>query len=274
MKRTHAELVRVALPILGLVALAATRPAVGVSTTSDAAGAAEGSGLCAFLPALVRSTTGLSLPPSPGETGDASGESAEAPGAYSEGEEALEQIAAPFSALRTFQADFVQTQRWIGMDETVQYKGVLSIARPNRFRIEYTDPKGHLQVSDGTQVWTYVPENGQVLLLPLRDEQSRGDFLTRILEESQPAPRLERGTLDGKPVRILSLTPPEGLELDHVRLWTEEGSSAILQYELTERGGNQTTYRLEKIRENPELDERLFHFEPPPGVPVVEVGAP
>lgn len=194
--------------------------------------------------------------------------------AYSEGEQALEQIATPFRALRTFQAKFVQTQQWVGMDDAAVFRGVLSISRPNRFRIEYTDPKGHVQVSDGTQVWTYVPENEQVLLLPLREEQSRGDVLTRILEESRPDPVLERGTLDGKPVRILTLIPPAGLDLDHVRLWTAEGSSAILQYELTETGGNRTTYRLEEIRENPDLDEKLFRFTAPPGVPVVEVGAP
>ncbi|MCA9729098.1 MAG: outer membrane lipoprotein carrier protein LolA, partial [Candidatus Eisenbacteria bacterium] len=76
-----------------------------------------------------------------------------------DGEVALRQIAAPFAALRTFQAKFVQTQSWVGMDEVAEYRGVLSISRPNRFRIEYSEPKGHLQVSDGTQVWTYVPGN-------------------------------------------------------------------------------------------------------------------
>lgn len=241
MNRYRLEMVRAALPLLGVFGL--------LSVNSQTASAA---------------VTEAAPPPAHDEPS----------GSYSEGERALWQIATPFRALRTFQAKFVQTQSWVGMDDEPQYKGVLSIARPNRFRIEYTDPKGHVQVSDGTQVWTYVPENEQVLLLPLREEQSRGDFLTRILEESKPAPELERGTLEGKMVRILSLTPPEGLELGHVRLWTEEGSSAILQYEMTELGGNRTTYRLEEIRENPDLDERLFHFEAPPGVPVVEVGAP
>ena len=58
------------------------------------------------------------------------------------------------------------------------------------------------------------------------------------------------------------------------RVRAGEDSGRILQYEFTEMAGNRTTYRLTKTEEDPDLDEALFRFKPPSGVPVVEVGAP
>lgn len=194
---------------------------------------------------------------------------AETPGA-----KALARVAAPFQALATFRAEFIRLDRWVGMDEPTEYRGTLYLMRPNRFRIAYRVPEGHVQVSDGTQVWTYVPENEQVLLAPLDASLEHKDFLTRILEESEADAAVAVESFEGSPAEVVRLLPPPGLELAEVRIWTRPASREILQYELTEASGNQSTYRLTKVEENPTLDPSLFVFEPPRGVPVVEVGAP
>ncbi|MEZ4651811.1 MAG: outer membrane lipoprotein carrier protein LolA [Candidatus Eisenbacteria bacterium] len=184
---------------------------------------------------------------------------------------ALGRAAAPFLALHTFQAEFVQTQEWVGMDDPSFFKGMLYLERPNRFRLQYEEPKGHLQVCDGETVYTYVPENEQVLAARL-PRDGRADLLGRILEESVPDPETQEAELDGVPVRILTLDPPDGLELESVRLWTRSDSGAILQYELNELSGNRSTFRFMKTWSDPKLDPDLFRFEAPKGVPVVEVG--
>jgi len=190
----------------------------------------------------------------------------------SPGARALRAVAEPFQALETFRAEFVQSQEWIGSDEPTFYRGNLYIQRPGQFRIEYSEPKGHLQVSDGTHVWTYVPENEQVLVAQLPPGLENNDLLGRILEESRAEQEIESVSLDGEEVEVITLHPPIDLELRTVRLWTGAASSEILQYELTESSGNRTTYRLKRTWENPELEEDLFRFEAPKGVPVVEVG--
>lgn len=157
------------------------------------------------------------------------------------------------------------------MDDPSFFKGMLYLERPNRFRLEYSEPQGHLQVCDGERVFTYVPENEQVLSTRLPPD-GRADLLGRILEESTPDPEIEKTELDGIPVEVLSLAPPEGLDLERVRLWTRSDSGAILQYELIELSGNQSTFRFLKTWSDPEIDPELFHFVAPPGVPVVEVG--
>lgn len=185
--------------------------------------------------------------------------------------ERLQRAARPFLELTRFQAEFVQTQEWVGMDSPGAFRGMLYLERPNRFRLEYREPAGHLQVCDGDKVYTYVPENEQVLAAPL-PRDGRADLLGRILEDSRPDPAVEAAELDGVPAEILTLHPPDGLDLERVRLWTRTDSGAILQYELIEISGNRSTFRFLKTWSDPEIDPELFRFVAPPGVPVVEVG--
>lgn len=222
-----------------------------------------------MVPLLLALCAGLAAPARPEGPAGAGAATASTPG-----EKLLRAVAEPFRKLRTFEADFLQDQTWVGSDDVAHYRGTLFLMRPNRFRIEYQDPKGNVQVSDGTQVWTYVPENGQVLLAPLDASANGRDFLQTILDESVPEAAVVETKVDGRPARLLTLDPPSDLELQRVRLWIEKDRDRILQYELDEVSGNRSTYRLTHVRENPDLSPSLFRFEPPQGVPVVEVGAP
>jgi len=199
----------------------------------------------------------------------------EAQAAASAGESALRRLSADLQSLDTFQAEFVQTQEWAGMEPSAPYRGTLSLMRPNLFRIEYADPAGHLQVSDGARVWTWIPENGEVLMADLQKTGSAGgDLLRWVLNNSRAEPHLETVELEGSPAEVLLLAPEEGLGVSGVRIWLRPGTTEIRQYEVVDSSGNRTLYRLTKIRRNPRLSPELFRFTPPSGVPVVEIGAP
>lgn len=191
------------------------------------------------------------------------------------GNDLLREFARRFNALETFEAEFVQTQAWIGADESPPWKGKLYLKRPNLFRIEYREPAGHLQVSDGDTVWTYVPENGEVLATRLDGEDGHGgDPLRWILETGRAEPEVVDATVAGKPARVLSLVPGPGLGVSLVRLWIRPGGLDLAQYEITDSGGNRNLYALSKTRRDPKLGDDLFRFRPPPGVPVVQLGSP
>ncbi|MCB9462557.1 MAG: outer membrane lipoprotein carrier protein LolA [Candidatus Eisenbacteria bacterium] len=219
-----------------------------------------------FIRILASLAVGLTLTVGSGEA-----TRAESADETSPAQAALQRAAEPFLRLHTFKAEFVQTQEWVGMDDPSFFRGVLYLERPNKFRKEYSEPAGTLQLCDGETVYTYVPENEQVLAVTL-PRDGRADILGRILEESVAHPEVAEADLDGIAVRILTLDPPDGLELESVRLWTRSDSGAILQYELNELSGNRDTYRLIETWSDPKLDPNLFQFEPPKGVPVVEVG--
>ena len=191
------------------------------------------------------------------------------------GAAALREISGLLLGLDSYQAAFEQTQEWVGMDAPAAARGTLYLRRPNLFRIEYEQPKGHLQVSDGSRVWTWVPENGEVLLARLADGPGgSSDPLLWVLENARAEPGVVADTVDGGPSRRIVLVPAEGSGLKQVRLWTRPGSPDLIRYEFEDDGGNRTLYRLSHTRKNPRLDLGLFRFTPPPGVPVVELGAP
>jgi outer membrane lipoprotein carrier protein len=195
--------------------------------------------------------------------------------ADSPGTAVLKEVAGRLLGLETFEAEFEQTQEWVGMDEPARARGVLYLRRPNLFRIEYREPRGHLQVSDGRKVWTMVPENREVLVSDLSSGPGgSGDPLRWILETSRAEPEVAADTVAGLAARKISLVPAPGSGLRRVRLWTRPGSPDLLVYEFEDEGGNLTRYRLTRTRSNPSLDPALFRFVPPPDIPVVELGAP
>lgn len=266
----------------------------------------------AVVSAACGAETGAAAP-APGATGDLP--AATAP-PTAQATSLLRQVAQSVSALDTFEADFVQTQHWVGMPDSPPWKGVLYLKRPNLFRLEYSDPPGHLQVSDGHTVWTYVPENKEVLSTQLGEVGGKGgeaangseaagkegdaagkggdaagqrsdaagngreaagkggDLLRWILENGRAEGDVVNDAVAGKPAREIALRPPEGAGLSEVRIWTAVSSPELLQYEITDASGNQSVYRLTRVRKNPKLSDGLFHFKPPPGVPVVELGSP
>jgi outer membrane lipoprotein carrier protein len=216
---------------------------------------------------------GSSLPLTSGATAHPEGAGPAAP--LSPGATALREIAGLLLGLDSYQAEFAQTQEWVGMDAPAAARGTLYLRQPNLFRIEYTEPKGHLQVSDGSRVWTWVPENGEVLLARLSEGPGgSSDPLRWVLENGRAEPGVVADTVDGGPARRVVLVPAEGSGLKQVRLWTRPGSPDLIRYEYEDDGGNRTLYRLTRTRKNPRLDVGLFRFTPPPGVPVVELGAP
>jgi outer membrane lipoprotein carrier protein len=191
------------------------------------------------------------------------------------GAAALREIAGLLLGLDSYQAEFEQTQEWVGMEAPAKARGTLYLQRPNLFRIAYSEPKGHLQVSDGSSVWTWVPENGEVLLASLgASPVGSGDPLRWILENGRAEPEVAADTVDGLPARRVALIPAEGSGLKRVQLWTRPGLPDLIRYEYEDDGGNRTLYRLTHTLKNPTLDAGLFRFTPPPGVPVVELGAP
>ena len=179
-----------------------------------------------------------------------------------------------YNHLQSLQADFTEIYRGSGMDR--EESGTLLLKKPRKMRWEYRSPKEKLFLSDGKDVWFYVPSQQQLRktqLKKLEDLRSPLAFLlgkTKLENELHglskavdqqpvdPANTLLRGVPQAMADRVsdveLEITP----------------SNQIVRIVLNEVDGSSTEFRFASWKENPGLSDDRFRFTPPPGVETVE----
>lgn len=187
---------------------------------------------------------------------------------------ALEAAAQRYAGMATICADFVQVldNPLLGSEKTS--RGRLCQQRPNRFRMDFSDPEGDEVVADGTFFWVYYKslDEGQVLRFPLDPSRGGLDFFREFL--SKPASKYEvategEETIDGHSTLRLALTPRSTRGLESARVWVDPEARLIRRIEVTEDNGLTRRVSLSAVALDPALDGGYFAFTVPPGVDVV-----
>jgi outer membrane lipoprotein carrier protein len=167
-------------------------------------------------------------------------------------------------------ARFVQVYRSGLLGREVTERGIVSIKRPGRMRWDYKDPEPKTFVSDGRTFFFYVPADRQVVVRSQDGERSipslllsgKGDILGQFAAEMQTPP--------GEGLLRVRLTPrkPEP-EIETVTVDVEP-SGRIREIQVDDGQGNRSRFRFDDIRENVGLSDKIFRFEVPPGVEVIQ----
>lgn len=167
---------------------------------------------------------------------------------------------------RTIKAQFVQTvfQPQTGKEKVAS--GIFYLARPGRFRWEYTNPP-QLIVADGDTIWLYDPELEQV---SFRGQSSalQGTPAQLLVDDRKLD---EIFTVSGhgssRDVEWVELQPrAEDSEFVRVRVAFSEG--AIFAMDMEDQFGQRTLIEFARVEYNPELDPELFKYRPPQGIDV------
>jgi outer membrane lipoprotein carrier protein len=136
-------------------------------------------------------------------------------------------------------------------------------------RWEYRDPEKKLFLSDGKNVYFYLPADRQVIV---RAQDARLGLAFQLL--SGRSRLLDEFTIAwdtvGKGGRRLRLTPRDANPDIESALLDSDASGRILSIEILDAQGNRNVLRFEAIRENTRLPDRLFRFTIPEGVEVVQ----
>ncbi|MBM3317328.1 MAG: outer membrane lipoprotein carrier protein LolA [Candidatus Eisenbacteria bacterium] len=164
-----------------------------------------------------------------------------------------------------FQTEFVQVNRWAAFSEPDTARGRLTLAPPDRFVLEYREPPGQRIGSDGSFVWTFVPEERQVVRAPLDDTTGWGDFFVRGLETPADSfGRVERRAPWGEVVRVRLLPREEwGLEGLYVEIAAE--ARLPVGYGYTDAEGNAADFVFTRPRFPEAVGDTLFRFRVPAG---------
>ena len=183
-------------------------------------------------------------------------------------------VRAWFDGVDTLRARFTQRVYDSGGILLRETRGELAIARPDRFRLEYTAPYRQLYVADGERLWAYDEDLEQVTVHPQADRLRESPAL--ILAD--PARLTRAYTVRALPgeggLRRFELTPRGGSgDVEKIILAFDE--HLLRAMEIHDSFGQRTLLRFERLQINPLLDDRQFTFTPPPGVDVIGAdGAP
>jgi outer membrane lipoprotein carrier protein len=186
-------------------------------------------------------------------------------------------VQAHYDRVRDFTADFEQAYQGGVLRQRTIERGRVSIKKPGRMRWEYTDPERKLFVSDGSQIYSYVPADHQVMVqaLPQGDRAStpvlflsgHGSLLRDFTVAAPGEGTWPSGT------RALKLAPkkPEP-EYEWLVLVVDAKSLALRQLVTRDAQGGTSTFTFTNLRENVGLPDDRFAFEIPRDADVIRQG--
>ena len=179
-----------------------------------------------------------------------------------------------YNHLRSLQSDFTEIYRGDGPERVES--GTLWLKKPRKMRWEYRSPKEKLFISDGQDVWFYLPAERQLRKTALRkldDVRSPVAFLlgkTKLENELQGLSKaVDQSPLEAGNTLLRGVPQAMAGQVSEVQLEITP-SDQIVRIVLMEADGATTEFRFAGWKENLELSDNRFQFSPPPGVETVE----
>ena len=181
-----------------------------------------------------------------------------------------------YDAIRDFSADFVHSYQGGVLRKQITERGRLLIKKPGKMRWEYTAPDQKLFVSDGVKMYSYLPQEKQVVVasVPAEDQATTPTLflagkgnLTRDFTASAAdlPPGMPAGT------RALKLVPKNPQQdYDWLILIIDPRSLEIRGLVTVDAQGGKSTFSFNNLKENVGVADKEFAFKIPPGVDVVQ----
>ena len=180
-----------------------------------------------------------------------------------------------YQGIRDFSADFVHSYRGGVLRTQTRERGTVSVKKPGRMRWVYTAPEKKEFVADGRKVYSYIPEDRQVIVsdVPPDDQATtpalflagKGDIgrdFSAVYAEN-PAP----GTV------ALKLTPRKTEpEYEYLVVAMDPATLQIRALTTRDRQGGESTLTFSNLKENQGIPDKEFAFRIPRGVDVITDG--
>ena len=189
----------------------------------------------------------------------------------------LDRAVAAYGNVTTLRADFVQRihDPMLAADESS--RGEFLQQRPNKFVMRWREPRGDLIVSDGQNLWVYLPSStpNQVVRTALSNRTGEnGDLVAEFLDHPRDrfTVAFDRAEAVGsRAADVLGLTPRDrNAAYHHVLIWVDRRDDLVRQVEITETSGAVRRITFDRLRTNQPMPASTFAFRPPAGARVVD----
>jgi outer membrane lipoprotein carrier protein len=180
-----------------------------------------------------------------------------------------------YDSIKDFSADFVHMYEGGVLRKTITERGRLLVKKPGKMRWDYSAPETKQFVSDGVKMYSYIPEDKQVIVaaVPTDDEAPtptlflagkgnvQRDFTPSLVD---PPAGMPAGS------RALKLIPKaRQRDYDWLVLVLDPASLAIRGLLTVDAQGGKSSFSFTNLKENIGLADKEFAFKIPRGVDVV-----
>ncbi len=185
-----------------------------------------------------------------------------------------------YDGIKDFSADFVHTYQGGVLRKQITEGGHLLVKKPGKMRWEYTRPEEKLFVSDGVKMYSYIPQDKQVIVsnVPRADQTTiPALFLAGKLNLTRDFTPTFGDLPAGAPggTRALKLVPKSPQQdYDWLILVVDPTSLGIRGLVTVDAQGGTSSISFTNLKENVGLADKDFAFKMPRGVDVVSDAPP
>ncbi len=265
-------------------AVAAEAPVAGADTAATAASGAAGHnggvpqpGAPAATPAQTGAPAMAAAQPGAAPTPQTASKptSGQSAASAADAAEILRRTEQRADAIRTLEADFVQSVRVPLLNQSQNSAGKLYQRKPDRFLMRFTQPAGDVMVADGRYFWLYYPstDRTQVIRTSIAKGGGAVDLQRQFIGNAAArfVATLNRGeVVDGHDTHALTLVPRQASPYKVLRIWVDKDDYTVRRFEMTEENESVRRVELRNIRVNGTIPDNLFSFTPPPGAQVFD----
>ena len=175
-----------------------------------------------------------------------------------------------YDQLHSLKAGFREDYAGLGM--TRVESGTLFLRKPGRMLWRYSTPAGKIFLLDGKYAWLYTLGDAQIQRIPAKELDDLRSPLRFLLGHTELEKELTGLKLEGASNGLYKLSGlPKGQENQVTRLeLTVTAEGAITTLEMQEVNGAITRFTFTDEQPDATIPAEMFHFTPPPGVPVVD----
>jgi outer membrane lipoprotein carrier protein len=180
-----------------------------------------------------------------------------------------------YQGIKDFSADFVHSYRGGVLKTRTQERGTVAVKKPSRMHWIYTVPEKKEFVSDGVKIYSYIPQDRQVIVssVPPDDQATtpalflagKGDIV-RDFSATYVDPTVA-GTL------ALKLVPRRSEpDYEYLVVAVDPATFQIRALTTRDRQGGDSTLIFSNLKENLGISDKEFAFRIPRGVDVITDG--
>jgi outer membrane lipoprotein carrier protein len=180
-----------------------------------------------------------------------------------------------YQGIQDFSADFVHSYRGGVLRTQTRERGTVAVKKPGRMRWIYTTPEKKEFVADGRKVYSYIPEDKQVIVTDVPADNQATTPALFLAGKGDISRDFTASYADGAaPGTVaLKLTPRrEEPEYEYLVVAVDPATLQIRALTTRDRQGGESTLTFTNLKENRGLSDKEFAFRIPRGVDVITDG--